>query len=187
MKVLSHFESKGNIELLSQETLAVFASKNAPREIYPHARELFHELCRLPLSLCGGWQAPVEKELLSLTYPEMTADILLYSAKDLAIINLDETLKNLDMFGKLLLLSAESRSGRISKNDVDKRDDLLFKHMDKFLFMFIESGGRLEKYYNQLVDKNVPVFILDHPLNKNFIGPGTIALNNENIIDLGVS
>ena len=187
MNVLSHFESKGNIELLSQTTLAIFASKNTPSEIFQQAREIFLQLCSLPLSLCGGWQAALEKELLSLTHPQMAADILLYSAKDLAKINLNETLKNLDMFGKLLLLSAESRSDRVSKNDVDKRDDLLFKHMDKVLFMFIESGGRLEKYYNQLVKKNFPVFILDHPLNKNFISPGTVALNKENIIDLGVS
>jgi len=58
---------------------------------------------------------------------------------------------------------------------------LLFKQTDKVLFIYIESGGRLEKYYNQLVNNNFPVFILEHELNRSFIGQGSVALNAENI------
>jgi len=181
MKVLSQFESKGNIELLSQDTLAVFASKNTSQEIYQPAKELFLTLCKLSVSLCGGWQAPLEKQLINLSYPEMTANILYYSAKDIGQINQDKKLKALDMFGKLLLISAESRANRVSKNDIDKRDELLFSQVDKVLFLFIEPGGRLEKYYNQLVEKNFPIFVLDHDLNRSFIGPRSMALNTENV------
>jgi hypothetical protein len=181
MKVLSQFESKGNIELLSQTTIAVFASKNAPEDLYLPASELFLALCKLPLSLCGGWQAPLEKKLLNLAYPEMTASILYYSARDISQVNQTGKLKILDMFGKLLLISAESRSSRTSRNDVDKRDALLFKQVDKVLFIYLEPAGRLEEYYNQLLKKNFPVFVLDHQHNKRFNGAGSIALNTENI------
>jgi len=181
MKVLSQFESKGNIELLSQSTVAVFASKNAPEDLYLPASELFLALCKLPLSLCGGWQAPLEKRLLNLAYPEMTANILYYSARDIGQISPGEKLKALDIFGKLLLISAESRTNRASSNDIDKRDALLFKHVDKVLFIYIERGGRLEEYYNQLLGRDFPVFIFDHEHNKSFNSPGSIALNTENI------
>ena len=181
MKLLSQFESLGNIELLSQSTLSVFASKNTPQEIYPFALELFLSLCKLPLSLSSGWQAPLEKKLLNLTYPEMTANILYYSAKDLSKSGQNRKLKTLDMFGKLLVISAESRSGRPTKSDVDKRDTLLFQQTEKVLFIYIESGGRLEKYYNQFLEKNFPVYVLDHELNQSFIGPASVAVNPDNI------
>jgi hypothetical protein len=181
MKVLSHFESLGNIELLSQSTLSVFASKNTPQEIYPSAEDLFLSLCRLPLSLSSGWQAPLEKKLLNLTYPEMTANILYYSAKDLSKTGQDRKLKALNMFGKLLLISAESRSDRPTRNDVDKRDTLLFQQTEKVLFLYIESGGRLERYYNQFIEKNFPVYILDHELNRSFISPASIAVHPDTI------
>ena len=181
MKILSQFESKGNIELLSQTTLAVFASKNATQEIYKPAQELFLSLSELTISLCGGWQAPLEKYLLNLASSEMKANIVYYSAKDLGQINPNAKLDSLDTDKKLLLISAQSKTNRASKNDVDKRDDLLFKQVDKVLFMYIEPGGRLEKYYNQLVEKDFPVFVLDHGLNRSFIGQGCVALNNENV------
>jgi len=180
MKVLSHFESKGNIELLSQATLGVFASQKTPTDIYPSAKQLFLSLCRIPLSLSGGWQAPLEKQLLQLAYPEMTASILYYSAKDLARITLSDHLNTLDMFGKLLLISAESKTPRATQSDVDKRDALLFTQTDKILFLHIEHGGRLEKYYNQLLDKDFPVFILDHQLNQKFFSRGSVVINNDN-------
>jgi len=181
MKVLSHFESLGNIELLSQSTLSVFASKNSPLEIYPLALDLFLSLCKLPLSISSGWQAPLEKKLLNLTYPEMTANIIYYSAKDISKTRQDRKLKDLDIFGKLLLISAESRSDRATKSDVDKRDALLFQQTEKVFFVYIDSGGRLEKYYNQFLEKDFPVYILDHELNRSFIGPGSVAVSPDNI------
>jgi len=187
MKVLSQFESKGNIELLSQTTLAVFASKNSPQEIYQPAQEIFLSLCKLPISLSGGWQAPLEKQLLNFTYPEMTASVLYYSAKDLGQVNQNNKMKILDIAGKLLLISAESKTNRASQNDVDKRDELLFKQVDKVLFLYIESDGRLEKYYNRLAEKDFPVFILDHELNQRYIGLGNTALNNDNFDSLLVA
>ena len=158
MKLLSQFESKGNIELLSQLKLAVFASKYTPREIYSLSRELFHSLCKLPISLCSGWQAALEKELLTNVDESITANIVYYSAKDIAQINLPKHLEPLYLNHKLLLLSAQSRTSRVSKGDINKRDDLLFKQVDKILFMYIREGGRLEEYYNQKLRSNFPVF-----------------------------
>lgn len=184
MKLLSQFESKGNIELLSQVKLAVFASKYTPLELYSLAIELFHSLCKLPISLCSGWQAPLEKELLANIKGSLTANIVYYSAKDIGQIHLPEHLESLYLNKKLLLLSAQSRTSRASKGDINKRDDLLLKQVDKILFMYIRDGGRLEEYYNQKLRSNFPVYILDHELNQSCMGPGSIALNSENVKDL---
>lgn len=181
MKVLTQFESKGNIELLSQSKLAVFTSKNTPREISESAQRLFLSLCKLKISLAGGWQAPLEKQLLNLTYAGMPANIIYYSAKDLGQIKQNQKLAALDNEHKLLIVSAKSRTNRVSKNDINKRDTLLFNQVEKVLFMYIAHGGRLEKYYNQLLQKDFPVYVLEHDLNRSFLNNGAIALSRDNL------
>ena len=149
MKILSQFESKGNVELLSQKTLAIFSSKNTPQDIYTSAEELFLSLCELPVCLASGWQAPLEKHLLGLTNPAMPANIIYYSAKDISELNIVK-LAELEKENKLLYISAQSRKNRISKEDVDKRDELLLSYVNGALFFFIEPMGRLEKYFDFL-------------------------------------
>lgn len=183
MKILSQFESKGNLELLSQRTLALFSSKNTPQEIFKSAQELFLALCEMPLSLAGGWQAPFEKHLLGLTNPDMPANIIYYSAKDISQLNIKE-LTQLEEQNKLLYISAQSRKNRVSKEDVDKRDELLLSKVDAVIFLYIEPRGRLEKYFDFLCLEDFATFVLDHELNKAFINAGAVNLNLENYKEL---
>lgn len=183
MRVLSQFESKGNVELLSQKNLAIFSSKNTPEEIFKSAEELFLSLCSMPICLASGWQAYFEKHLLELVKPDMPVNIIYYSAKDIGELNFKE-LDVLEKENKLLYISAQSRKNRISKGDVDKRDELLFSQVDAALFLYIEPKGRLEKYFDILVMEEFPVYVLEHELNRAFINAGAVGLNLENVRDL---
>lgn len=183
MKILSQFESRGNVEILSQKILAVFSSINTPEEIYQPAEEIFKKLCDLPISLAGGWQAPLEKQLLDLTSSEMAANIIYYSAKNISRLRMPE-LKGFEETNKILYISARSRKDRISKEDVDKRDELLFSQVGAVLFLFIAPKGRLEHYFDFLILQDFPVYMLEHKFNKAFINAGAISLNSENAKDL---
>ena len=179
MKVLAQFESKGNVELLSQKTLAIFSSKNTPQEIFNSAKKLFVSLCKMPLSLASGWQAPLEKHLLGLTSPVMAANIIYYSAKDINELNFIK-LHELEQENKILYISAQSRKNRVSKEDIDKRDELMLSKVDAILFLYIEPKGRLEKYFDFLCLEDFSIFVLDHELNKAFVNAGAPSLNHEN-------
>jgi len=183
MKLLSQFETKGNVELLSQNKIALFSSKNTPDEIYKPAEELFFTLCKLSISLAGGWQAPLEKSLLDLTLSGMKANIIYYSAKDLVSIE-NPKLKELESQNKILYVSAQSRKSRVSKEDINKRDELMFKQVEAVLFLYIEPNGRLEKYFDQLINKKFPVYVLEHELNSSLSKFGAVSLNLENLKDL---
>jgi hypothetical protein len=183
MKILSQFESRGNIELLSQKIVAVFSSKNTPPEIYPAAEKLFEKMIDSPLSLASGWQAPLEKKLLGLTHSTMKANIVYYTAKDLSQIKLSPALIDLEREKKLLIVSAQSRQTRPTKSDINKRDALLFKQVSHVLFFYINPGGRLEEYFNHLQEAAFPVFILQHPLNERFLVSGCSVLDEDNLAE----
>jgi hypothetical protein len=184
MKLLSKFETHGNIELLSQKIVAVFSSKDTPKEIYPSAEQLFEKMTDMPISMAGGWQAPLEKKLLETAHPAMKANIIYYTAKDLSQVKMGKSLELLDNEKKLLLVSAQSRQIRATKSDVDKRDALLFNQISQVLFLYISPNGRLEKYYNTLQESNFSLFVLDHPLNEHILISGCPAINSDNLQEI---
>jgi hypothetical protein len=180
MRLLSQFETKGNIELLSQKIIAVFSSKNTPGEIYNPGRDLFLKLCELPLSIAGGWQAPFEKILLKEINPQMPANIIYYSAKNLISVK-NTGFTELEKNNKVLYVSAQSRKDRASKQDINKRDQLMFSQVHSVLFFYIETNGRLQKYFDQLIRNNFSVYTLQHDLNMNLLNAGAVGLDSENI------
>jgi len=184
MPLISKFKSSGNIELLSQKRIAIFSSRNAPREIYPAAMAVFETLSKLPITIGGGWQAPLEKEYLKRLDQKTKADILLYSATEIASRTLTPALSLLKQNDKLLLLSVEEAPERATKRDVDKRDHLLFSQIKQILFLFIAQGGRLEKTFESLLKQGFSPLILEHPSNRLFIDLGGLAVNSDNIVDV---
>ena len=181
MKIVSRFETRGNIELLSQKPIAVFASQNTPNEIFRDAESLFEKLCDLPVSIAGGWQAPLEKKLLQKTNKRMKANIIFYSARDISKIKMTKHLADLDNENKLLVISAQSRQSRPSKTDVDKRDNLMFSQVAAILFFYIAEGGRLEKYFNDLISAKFPVYLFEHELNSPFLTSDCMPINEDNL------
>ncbi|KAA3613211.1 MAG: hypothetical protein D8M58_12965 [Calditrichaeota bacterium] len=184
MKLLTQFESQGNIELLSQKIIAVFSSKETPKEIYPFAEKLFSKLMEKNISIAGGWQAPLEKKMVEKTNNKMQANIIFYTAKDLSQLKISQKLHTLDDENKLLLISAQSRQKRAAKSDIDKRDNLLFKQVSQVLFLYVSSGGRLEEYFNTLHLASFPLLVLQHPLNEHLLLSGCPAINEDNVDEL---
>ncbi len=175
------FQSKGNIELLSQRKLALFASKNAPQEIYTGAEALFSILQDMPLSLAGGWQAPLEKYLFNKADPMKPANFIHYLAKDINRFRPSSLEQRLLEENKLLVLSPEIKSGRASHSLVKKRDALLFLQIDSILFLYIDTGGRLEGYLRQLSERKHRLYILNHPLNLAYFGEDILTVDEENV------
>ncbi len=178
------FETRGNVELLSQLKVALFASKETPKTLYADALALFQSLQNMPLALAGGWHAPLEKFLFKNILLRCQANFIQYLARDINRIKPGagqaELLKN----EKLLLISPDIRQVRPSESLVKKRDSLLFSQISKILFLHISPGGRLEKYFNQLNPAEYHLYILDHPLNKPFFRQDVLRINAENAEDI---
>jgi len=178
------FETLGNVELLSQNALALFASRHTPQPIIPEAQKLFTALTRLPLALAGGWQAPLEKKLLRSIDPAAAANYLYYLAKDINTFQPDRVQQRLLNQRKLLILSPGIHAPRPSAKEISRRDTLLFAQVRKILFFYIAPSGRLEKYFNYLLEQAFQVFLLKHPLNAHLFNSDLVLLNSENAQDL---
>lgn len=174
------FHSRGNIELLSQNKVAVFASRNTPDSLTPALKDLFARLLNLPLSLAGGWQSPVEKQLLKLFNPNVKANLIQYFAREINDLKLAPWQTALLQEQKLLIISPETNSKRPTRGLVSKRDTLIFSHCKKVIFLYIEPGGRLQAYFDQLLQGGHAIFLFEHPLNERFISSDVVFLNEDN-------
>ncbi len=175
------FHSRGNIELLSQDKLAIFASRSAPEEISNYAQTLFKKLLTLPLSLAGGWQSSLEKQLLLSFSPSATANLIHYFARELNQLTLDELHQKLLAEGKLLMIAPETTAQRPSQTLIRKRDELIFNHCRKILFLFIQPEGRLQRYLDQLEAGPHSLFVLQHPLNAPWFSSNVVPLSEDNL------
>lgn len=175
------FETRGNVELLSQTRVALFSSKDGPKEIYPLAEETFDRLLRLSLSLAGGWQAPLEKHLLKRAGNSCSANFICYLAKDINAAPVSDWQQAMLDENKLLLISPDIKQPRASVTLVEKRDALLFSQIKKIFFLHISKNGRLEKYFNELSRRRYQLYLLDHPLNAEFVTPDVILICPENV------
>lgn len=173
------FETLGNVELLSQNTAAVFTSKSTPREMYSAAYQLFDSLTHLSLALAGGWQAPLEKELLK-KISSAKANIIHYLAKNINTIQPDAVQQRLIEENRLLLISPGINEARPSAKQINRRDELLFSQINKIIFIYITEGGRLQEYFDRFINSSYQVFLFDHPLNKNFFNNDVVLLNPDN-------
>ncbi|APF20640.1 hypothetical protein Calab_1233 [Caldithrix abyssi DSM 13497] len=175
------FHTRGNIELLSQTKVAVFASRESPAELSPAAIDLFNKLLHLPISLAGGWQSPLEKTLLKLFRPDVQANLIHYHARELNELSLTEQQSLLLGEQKLLMIAPETAGKRANQSLVRKRDALIFSHCQKVLFFYIHPQGRLEAYFNQLQQSGHSIYLFDHPLNERFVSSHVVLLNGENL------
>jgi hypothetical protein len=184
-KISTVFESLGNIELLSQKNLAVFSSRITTKRLDEEATLLFNSLRSLPLSIAGGWQAPLEKKLIDKVSVNDAANFVYYLNKDINQFPLKKNLQQLLKEKKLLLVSPELRNLRANTKDVQKRDELLFAQIKNILFLHIHAGGLLENYFYDLSEKNYQVFLLNHPDNAPFFNIRNITLldgkNNQDL------
>lgn len=174
------FETLGNVELLSQTKVALFASKTAPAELCGQAREVFRTLLRMPITLAGGWQAPLEKSLFNMVEDRFNANVIYYLGRNINEFKPSAVQQLLITENKLLVIAPVLRAKRTSQYAIRKRDALIFSQVKKILFLYIQKGGQLEKYYRQLSALNYQLYLLDHQLNQSFNDEDLVFVNPDN-------
>ncbi len=179
------FETKGNVEILSQKKIAIFASRATPQEIFQPALSLFNRLTKEEIAIASGWQAPLEKYLFKKGVGlQIRANIIKYLPRDLNCYQPTYTEQVLLDENKLLFVAPETDIRRANKKWINQRDALLFSQIKRVLFLCIIPGGRLETYYNQLAHHDYQVFLLDHPALYFLNTSGAVRVTEQNISEL---
>jgi len=175
------FETLGNVELLSQNRFAIFASRKAPAELMIPAGHLLSALKGSSFSVAGGWQSPLEKQVFNLlTQGIEEIHLIHYLARSLSYFKPSQFQQKLLKEKRILFIAPPLRQPRASSREVLRRDALLFRQVTKILFLTIQPGGRLERYLDILSRQKYSMFILEHPANQAFYESGLVKVNADN-------
>ncbi len=175
------FTSRGNIEILSQNKIALFASRQTPKQMYGDILNFFKQLINLPIGLASGWQSLIEKQLYKEMNPVQKANVIHYFAREISQLQLSIFQQHLLGNQKLLMIAPETTSKRPNKLLIKKRDQLIFAQNKKVCFLYIQPGAKLEDYFNELHHSGHSIYLLDHELNRTFISANVVLLNKDNL------
>ena len=149
--------------------------------MYSALFEFFDALQSLPIGISGGWQSPVERLLYKRMDVKQSANVLHYYAMDLNAVKLSNLQESFLNEKKLLLISPETNSKRANDRLIKKRDALIFSQNKKICFLHINKGGKLEEYFNTLLQTGHSVFVMEHPMNEPFYSDGAVVLHSDNL------
>jgi len=176
------FETIGNVELLSQNKVAIFSSKDVSLEITSQATSLIKSISSLSIAIAGGWQAPLEKKVFSFyTKQKSPINLIYYLAKNINLFKASVLQKNLIQRDRLLVIAPQFKEKRPTHKNISMRDELLFSQINKILFLSISPGGRLENYLSKLSSKKYQLYIMEHPENEAYYAEDIVALNQNNM------
>jgi len=164
------FNTLGNVELLSHKRLLIMASRQAPDDLKQNALSFFDQILSLDLTLCGGWQAPLEKALLTRFEQRLPAGLIYYLARDINQFQPGKKLQPLFEAGKVLFAAPELSGVRVGRQQVKKRDTLMLSQNNNILFVYLRPAGHLEKTLQYCLDRQYNIFIFDHPANRHISG-----------------
>ena len=173
--------SIGNEQLLQENPIAIYCSREIPLSVYPPALELVQSLMSQPLTLAGGWQSSVEKEALRTREPASESNIIYFLAKGIQNFKISKSLRlDLDR-GKVLIATLWMHKERIDNQKVKKRDELILSKLDRFLFLNISERGNLEELFYRCLSLDKEIFILDHFSNHKWFNPEVTPISEQDI------
>jgi hypothetical protein len=179
--VLNKCYFQGNKKLIEDSPIIVYCSKEIPLSVYYTANTVFTELLKLPLTVAGGWQSPMEKRVLKNYKNEYPANIVCCLAKGMENFRLPRHLRPLMEDGKLLVISPFQNKARISRRSVMMRDELAFDLIQRFFFLYINQGGYLESILRRCMDTGKKIYFLAHHANTAYLVEGVQPVNAKNM------
>ncbi len=170
------FHTRGNIELLSQNFVAVYGSRQAPPVMNDDTRLLAETMARKEMTVAGGWQSSLEKHFLRAFTKTGRGFVLSYAAKPLDAVLPKHGLRGMMERGRLLQVAPDVSLGRATRKTVALRDALMLDQCHAVLFLFIAPGGRLAELFDYLAGRRFPLFVLEHHLNGAWLQQGALPV-----------
>ncbi len=177
--------SDGNQDLLKENPIAFFCSRNIPLSVYYPALDLFQEIFRKQIVLAGGWQSAMEKQILKKRLPGDDSKVIFFLAKGIDHFKLPQELEKDFKENKVLIISLWKKIKRPDRNKIRLRNDLILRKINKYFFLYIDRGGNLNELFHWALLKEKDVFVFDHASNKYWIRDKVKVLSEKNLEILG--
>lgn len=174
----------GNEQLLQNNPIAIYCSREIPLSIYQPALELVQALLARPVTLAGGWLSALEKAALKSRTHEAPSNIIFFLAKGINDFMIPADLRGDLDAGRALFISPFLKGKRIDRKMVARRDELILSHINRYLFLNINEGGNLDKLFDRCLQMKKDIFLLDHFSNHGWVVGDTKLISTNNLGEL---
>jgi len=155
----------GNLDLLRQETIALFCSVKCPGNLILKTYDLARQLRDAGTAVISGFHSPMEKECLSLLL-RGEQPIIWCPAKRLTPTRLPKEYANALSRGRLLMLSSFGEGiKRADKDTARIRNEFVAAFADRVFVAHAASGGKTEKFCRKVIGWRKPLLTFKDPSN----------------------
>jgi hypothetical protein len=163
---------RGNAELLRLPLLAVFCSVRVPGSVILHALDAARALRDRGIPTIGGWQSPLEKEMLAFLL-RGRQPVVISPARGIDPMRLPLAWRSALEAGRLLLVSRfEGRLRRPTARLAEQRNLLVAALAERTLIAHAAPGSRTYRLARQLIEWGRPVFTWEDPANAELVRLG---------------
>jgi hypothetical protein len=157
----------GERSLLACGPVALFCSMRAPAGVVFGALDLARELAGSTRPIAGGFQSPLEREMLALLL-EGTAPLLICPARGIEGLRLPRPWRGPLREGRLLILSPfPDQVRRPTLATAEVRNRVVAALSSRLMVLHASPGGRLARLAAEGLEWGIPVACLDHPSNED--------------------
>jgi predicted Rossmann fold nucleotide-binding protein DprA/Smf involved in DNA uptake len=161
----------GNVELLNQELLGLFVSRQCPASLILQAHEWAQQAKAKKLAVVAGFQSPVEQEILRVLL-KGEGNTVICPARSLETFRVPKELKVALESDRVVLVSPfTSSQKRVDKELAFRRNNFVAELAAKLLIIHAAPSSTTETLALSFASKK-PVFTLEAPKNTRLLEAG---------------
>lgn len=157
----------GNRDLLAAPCLGFFCSVRAPGRVIVESYDVARSLSACKGTLIGGFQSPVEREVLRQLLRDSAA-VIICPARGVDGMVIPQGWRTAMKEDRLLLLSPfPAAVRRPTSTHAERRNRLAAALSTRVLILHAALGGRLARLAQECSTWGVPLHCLEHPANED--------------------
>ena len=180
-----HF--KGNKNLLSSVTIALFCSVKCPGEIILKLHEFIRKLPGSDIAIMSGFHSPIEKGVLDMLL-RRKQPVIICPARSIKNMRMPKEWKQGIEKGWILVVSPfEKKNNRMTAELAEKRNRFIAELADEILIAHANEGGKLKKFAFELIESGKKVWTFESEWNRGLIERGAKLIMDFEMINNHIS
>jgi predicted Rossmann fold nucleotide-binding protein DprA/Smf involved in DNA uptake len=172
----SRLVALGNLDLLRNETLALFCSARCPGSLILKFYDALRALRDERQTIISGFHSPLEQEGL-LTLMQGPSGIVICPARSIDTMRVPGAWHQVLSDKRLLVLSPfATHEERVTARLAARRNEFVVAIADRVLIVYAEPASRTAKLAQTILERGTPLLTLPVPENKHLLDIGAEPL-----------